>query len=185
MRNMHEQAELSARGRQQIIDEFVDQAFDGIDPGAPGAHIAQGMRQLPTEAPDELGAEQAQAWAELAGLVSDASFRQRVRQMAMTGAQGGEQAEPYDPQPVTEHAGRAVAAGIAPESAQGKEILDRIVAPGTPAEERSRLAGLIETFTDRRVERYWQLMGVLNDRPPFAPSAPAFEWFVSALRAHP
>ncbi|MEO3808920.1 hypothetical protein ABGB17_07940 [Sphaerisporangium sp. B11E5] len=180
---MAELGSLTARERQLIIDEFVQQAFAGIDPGAPGARIAQGMRQLPEDAPDELTPEQAAAWAELTGLMADASFRERVRQMAVTGAQGGEQPA-YDPAPVTEHASAAVAAGVAPESAQGKEIVDRIVGADTSAAERAKLAGQIEMFTDRRVERYWELMGVLNNRPPFTPSTPAFEWFAAALRAH-
>lgn len=41
-----------------------------------------------------------------------------------------------------------------------------------------------ETFTDERVERYWQLIGILNGRPPFTPRVPAFRWLLSALRAH-
>ncbi len=46
------------------------------------------------------------------------------------------------------------------------------------------LAGQIETFTDRRIERYWQLIGVINGRPPVPSTVPAFEWLVTALRAH-
>ncbi|MFC6086950.1 hypothetical protein [Sphaerisporangium aureirubrum] len=174
---------LTARERQLIIDEFVQQAFAGIDSGAPGAGIARGMRQLPDDAPDDLGPEQAAAWAELTGLMADESFRQRVRQMAVTGARGETQPE-YDPAPITEHAGAAAAAGVAPESAQGREITDRIVGADTPAIDRTRLADQIEIFTDRRVERYWELLGVLNGRPAFTPATPAFEWFAAALRAH-
>ncbi|MEU8265969.1 hypothetical protein AB0B89_02285 [Sphaerisporangium sp. NPDC049002] len=173
----------SARERRQIIDDFVGRAFAGTDPGAPGARIAQEMRRLPAEAPDELGAEQAEAWTELAGLVSDEAFLKRVRQMTLAGAEEAERPS-YDPQPVIEHAGGAVAAGVAPGSPEGRRILDRIVDAGTPAEERARLAGQVETFTDRRVERYWELMGVLNGRAPYPSSVPAFEWFAAALRAH-
>jgi hypothetical protein len=48
--------------------------------------------------------------------------------------------------------------------------------PGGPA---------VETFTDRRVERYWQLVGQLNGREPFRPAVPAFEWLIAALRSAP
>ena len=178
---MHKLARLSAQERQRIIDDFVDRTFDGVDPEAPGAHIANAMRQMPAELPPDPTPEQVDAWVELAELVGDPSFEQRVRQMAVTGAQAREQ--PYDPAPVLEHAGGAVTAEIAPDSAEGKEILDRIVPPDTSAEERARLADQLETFTDRRVERYWQLLGVINGRPPFPPSAPAFEWLIAALRA--
>jgi hypothetical protein len=43
----------------------------------------------------------------------------------------------------------------------------------------------LETFTDARVERYWQLLGILNGQPPFPPAVPAFEWLIAALRAAP
>ncbi|GAA1278566.1 hypothetical protein GCM10009677_36090 [Sphaerisporangium rubeum] len=180
---MAELGGLTARERQLIIDEFVEQAFAGIDPDATGARIAEGMRILPQDAPDELQPEKAAAWAELTGLLADGSFRDRVRQMAVTGARGQEEPR-YDPAPITEHAGAAVAAGVAPDSAQAKEIVDRVVGAGATAEEKATIAGQIETFADRRVERYWELMGVLNDRPAFPSAVPAFEWFAAALRAH-
>ncbi|GAA4234079.1 DNA-binding transcriptional MerR regulator [Streptosporangium album] len=184
MRLMHKLSLLSAQERQRVIDDFVDQAFADLDADAPGAGIARAMRQMPAELPADPTAEQVDAWVELAELVADESFRRRVRQMAVTGAEAGEQPQPYDPAPVLEHAGGAVAAGIAPDSAEGRAVLDRIVAADTPAEERVRLADQLETFTDRQVERYWQLMGVINGRPSFPPRVPAFEWFIAALRAH-
>ncbi|GIH77363.1 MerR family transcriptional regulator [Planobispora longispora] len=185
IRLMHEMARLSAQERQRLIDDFVDRAFEGIDPGATGAHIAQAMRRLPAELPDEPAPEQVDAWMELTGLVADEGFRQRVRQMAVAGAEaGGEPRQPYDSGPILEHAGGAVEAGVAPDGAEGRAVLERIIAPDTPAEERVRLAEEIETFTDRRVERYWQLMGILNGCAPFPSAAAAFEWFAAALRAH-
>ena len=77
-----------------------------------------------------------------------------------------------------------MAAGIAPGSPEGKEVLDRMVDPSMPAADRTDLLERLEKFTDARVERYWQLTGILNDRPPFTPGVPAFEWLIEALRAH-
>ncbi|MEV0756156.1 MerR family transcriptional regulator [Streptosporangium sp. NPDC050280] len=188
MIRMHRLIRLSAQERQRMIDDFVDRTFDGIDPQAPGAHIAASMRRLPAELPDDPTPEQAEAWLELAELLGDAGFQERARQMAVAGAapgatSGDEGPQPYDPALVLEHAGRAVAAGIGPESAEGRAILDLIVDPGLSAADRARLADQVETFTDRRVERYWQLVGVLNGRPPFPSRVPDFEWFIAALRA--
>ncbi|MEU3163033.1 MerR family transcriptional regulator [Streptosporangium sp. NPDC006930] len=188
MIRMHRLIRLSAQERQRMIDDFVDRTFDGIDPQAPGAHIAASMRRLPAELPDDPTPEQAEAWLELAELLGDAGFQERARQMAVAGAapgatSGDEGPQPYDPALVLEHAGRAVAAGIGPESAEGRAILGLIVDPGLSAADRARLADQVETFTDRRVERYWQLVGVLNGRPPFPPRVPDFEWFIAALRA--
>ena len=182
---MNTLARLSARERQQIIDDFVERAFAGIDSDAPGAGIGEAMRQMPAELPDDPTPAQVDAWVELAELVRDPSFQARVRQMAVEGAKGmPEPSGPaVSPQLVTEHAGRALAEGIAPDSAEGKAVLDRIVPAETPAADRRRLVEQLETFTDAKVERYWQLMGIINGREPFPRAAPQFEWVIRALRA--
>jgi hypothetical protein len=91
----------------------------------------------------------------------------------------------YDPGPILQHAGGALAAGIAPEAPEAVAVLDEIVDPAMSAEARAALADQLDRFTDRRVERYWALLGVINGRPPFPSTAPAFEWLIAALRAHP
>jgi DNA-binding transcriptional MerR regulator len=181
---MHDLARLSAQERQRMIDEFVDRAFDGIDPEAPGAGLARAMRQMPVELPDDPSAEQVDAWLELAELVGDPSFQTRVREMATAGAASDVRTpEPYERTAVMEFAGAAAEAGIRPESAEGQSALERIISLDTPAAERHRIADQVDLFTDRRVERYWHLMGILNDRPPFRPLTPTFEWLSAALRA--
>lgn len=179
---MNRLARLSAAERQRMIDEFVDRAFEGIAPEAPGAGIAQAMRQMPAELPAEPTTEQVDAWLELAELVGDPDFQLRARQMAVAGATGSG-APAFDPALVAEHAGAALRDGVAPESAQGREIRDLIVGTRMSEEERLRAADELATFTDRRVERYWQLMGVLHGRPPFPSVVPAWEWLIAALRA--
>src|SRR5690242_6749582 len=118
---MSKLSQLSARERQQIIDDFVDGVFAGTgqeNPDAPAAGIARGMRQLPADLPDDPSPEQVSAWVELAELVADESFRQRARSMALAGqnaatpsaqSQAPGQAQP-DYQEVIQHAGQAVAA---------------------------------------------------------------------------
>lgn len=183
-RLMNDLARLSAAERQQMIDEFVDAAFAGTDPHAPGAGIAGAMRTLPAELPDDPTTEQVEAWVELAELVADPGFRARVREMAVAGAQAGSTPPAADPAVVQEHAGAALAAGVDPASPQAREVLDRIVPADLDGPARRELADTVATFSDRRVERYWALLGVLNGWEPRAPSVPAFEWFAAALRAH-
>ncbi len=180
---MNDLARLSASERQRMIDEFVDATFAGTDPGAPGSRIADGMRKLPPTLPDDPSTEQVEAWLELAELVSDPAFRARVREMAVAGADAG--TAEYDPAPVIEHAGAAVAAGTAPGSAEGQAVLERIIGPDMDAAARIELADRMATFTDRRVERYWVLLGVLNGWDPFPSHVATFEWFIEALRATP
>ena len=194
---MSKLSQLSARERQQIIDDFVDGVFAGTapenpeDPAAPGAAIASGMWQLPADLPDDPSPEQVSAWVELAELVADESFRQRARSMALAGQNTGQASSaatsPESAQPayadVIQHAGQAVAAGTDPGSPAGQAVLGRIVAPGTSAADRTAMLGQLETFTDARVERYWQLLAILNGQPVPPSVVPGFEWLIAALRA--
>ena len=184
---MHKLARLSAQERQRIIDDFVTEIFHGVDPGSPAMGVARGMRHMPAELPDDPAPEQVEAWIELGELVADESFRRRARDMALAGPQAGlpdpQAGERLDHQLVAEHAGRALAAGIAPGSREGRAVLDQIVPPGTPPAERARLAATLETFTDARVERYWQLLAIINGWPQPPSVVPAFEWLIEALRA--
>lgn len=177
-------ARLSARERQQIIDEFVDAAFAGIGPDDPAMGIARGMRGLPDSLPDDPTPEQVDAWLELADLVADEGFQRRARAMVLAGGTAQSLPAGIDYRAVTGHLGRAVADGTDPGSAAGKAVLDQVVPPGTPPAERGQLLAQLEAFTDERVERYWQLIGILNGRPAFAPMVPSFRWLIAALRAH-
>ena len=182
-KQMTDLARLSARERQQIIDEFVDRMFAGVAPDAPGMGIARQMRTMPAELPDDPSAEHVNAWIELAELVADEEFQRRVREMVLASEHTGPVDGP-EYRAIAEHAFRAVADGVDPASAQGRRVLDRIVPSATPEAERARLRGQLETFTDERVERYWQLAGILNGRPPFIPTTPAYQWVIAALSAH-
>jgi DNA-binding transcriptional MerR regulator len=179
-KQMNDLARLSARERQQVIDEFVDRTFAGLGPDDPAMNIARGMRTLP----DDPRPEQVDAWIELAELVGDDEFGRRAREIVLAGSTAQALPEGMDYMVVTERLGQAVAEGVDPRSAAGKDLLDQVVPPTTPAADRQRLLAQLETFTDERVERYWQLVGVLNGRPPFAPRVPGYRWLIAALRAH-
>ena len=168
MRLMHQLARLSAVERQQILDDFTAEVFEGL----PHNPIADAMRQLPADPT----VEQVDAWIELGELVQDSSFRQRVRQMATAPdpGKGG-----FEHTAVIEAANAALADGIAPQSPEGQAIVARLVEPGY---DRDELADKLAMFTDRRVERFWRLLGVLNDRPPFGEAVAPFEWFIAGLR---
>jgi DNA-binding transcriptional MerR regulator len=181
---MNDLARLSAAERQQMIDEFVDATFAGTDPDASGSGIAANMRTLPTELPDDPTTEQVEAWVELAELVRDPAFRARAREMAVAGSEADADRPAFDPAPIVEHAGAAVAAGTAPDSPDGQAVLARIIEPGMDAAARDQLADTIDTFTDRRVARYWDLLGILNGWGRAPSQIEPFEWFIDALRAH-
>jgi len=182
---MTDLARLSAQERQHIIDEFVDRTFAGVAPHSPAMGIARGMRAMPAELPDDPSADQVDAWIELAGLVADEGFQRRARDMVQAGSSATRPPWGVDAGAVLEHAGRALADGLDPASPEARPVLDQIIPPGTSRAEREQILGVLETFTDERIERYWQLIGILNDRPPFTRTVPAFQWVIAALRARP
>lgn len=75
-----------------------------------------------------------------------------------------------------------MAAGVAPESCEAEAVLQRLL-PGADRARRRVVADQLATFTDDRVDRYWQLVGVINAWPAFPSPAPAFRWLIRALRA--
>ena len=193
---MHELARLSEEERRHIITDFFDDVFGGlsIEPG-----FENRMRSVMPDLPDEPSGEQIDAWIELAHLVGDDGFRRRIRQMAEEHSAaverdeqpgGGAEATQTGVALVADKAGAALAGGIDPASAEGQAVLGELLAGwaaanGTTdaAEFRARLLTNLETGTDRRAERYWQLLGIINGWPPIPSVVPAFEWVIAALRA--
>ncbi len=47
---------------------------------------------------------------------------------------------------------------------------------------RAELAQQLAAFSDARVERYWQLIGVINGWPESPSLMPAYEWFIAVLK---
>lgn len=184
---VHELATLSARERQHMVDAFVERAFADIPADAPGAHIAAFMRTLPAELPAEPTTEQVSAWLELAGMLADPAFADRVRAMALAGAM----ATPEQPDAMAVDMGRlqslgrqALAEQVSPGSLRAEALVSALLDDGRPAQadRRTALADRLATFTDARVERYWTLLGVLNGWPARQPSVPAVSWWIAALR---
>ena len=81
---MHDLARLGAQERRNIVSDFVEEVFDGLD-AEPS--IAARMRSALPELPDDPSTEQIAAWIELAELVADEDFRQRIRAMAQRSAE--------------------------------------------------------------------------------------------------
>jgi DNA-binding transcriptional MerR regulator len=196
MKLMHRLAQLSDDERRRIVAEFVDYVFDGLDPDS---GIVARMRAAMPELPDDPTDEQLEAWIELAELVADDDFRAKIRQMAERGAADRSAAAGPDPADaarvaalVAERAGAAVDAGIEPAAAAAAPVVDELAAAfadlhgrSDGRELRAWLAEMVDTFADRRAERYWQLLAVMNGWPPQPSSAAAWEWLIAGLRAHP
>jgi DNA-binding transcriptional MerR regulator len=195
MKLMHRLAQLSDGERRRIVAEFVDEIFDGLD--ADSGIVAR-MRGAMPDLPDEPSDEQLEAWIELAELVADPDFRAVIRRMAERGAADRTAADglpdPADAmrvaQLVADRAGAAAAGGIQAGSPAARPLVDELAAAfaelhgrSDGPEFRAWLAEALDTFADRRAERYWQLLAVMNGWPPQPSSAAAWEWLIAGLRA--
>lgn len=192
---MHKLAQLSAAQRRQLITEFIDETFAGLDLAPDFVSMIRGA--MP-DLPDEPTQDQVAAWVELAELVQDPGFRADLRRSAA--AQARARAEtPAEPSReahqamaslLRERVAAATAAGIEPGSPAARPVTDELVAayaahsgrdndPGF----RSWLLDQLEAGSDPRYERYWQLLGIINGWPAQPSITPAAEWLITALRS--
>jgi hypothetical protein len=121
---------------------------------------------------------------ELAELVSDPDFRQRIRQLAVYRMQGQAGDKLPDWNRAGENSAAAVLRGVAPDSAEAAQMVDRILEPAGASGRQAELLARLEVLSDPRIERYWQLTATINGWPPFPSRTPALEWLIAALRAH-
>ncbi|MFE3522071.1 MerR family transcriptional regulator [Streptomyces sp. NPDC059161] len=182
---MNTLARLSARERKQIIDDFTDDVFAGLDDT--NAHFHARVRGVAAELPDDPTPRQVDAWIELAELVEDDDFRALVRRMAETNSEGFRERS-REPQAylafakkVALLAGGAQERGIAPESPEAGALLSELLGEGA---DRAALLDRLGVSPDLRVERYFQLLAIVNGYEPSPSAAAAFQWLAAALRAY-
>jgi hypothetical protein len=187
-------ARASADEARRVMDEFLNAVF--MD--QPEDPFAARMRAALPELPEEPSDAQIEAWIELASLVGDPAFRSRVRQMVTEGARQRAARGISDTDKATQAAGEAVVARVGaamarkvqPGSPDAGPVVEELVGVFAAAASRQddpayrvELAEQLEMFSERRVERYWQLIGIINGWPPLPSLIPIYEWFVAALRA--
>jgi hypothetical protein len=151
--------------------------------------------------PDDPTDEQVDAWIELAELVRDGGFRDRLR--AMGRRSFGTADEPERPLAtptdagamqtaalVAERGAAALDSGIDPASPEGDAIHDELVAAFAASvgrepdqEYRRDLLDQIRLGHEPRAERYWQLLAIINGWPPIPSTMGNWSWFIDALAA--
>ncbi len=177
---------LTAEERRRVVDDYLDAVF-GDDPN----DVADKLRMGTPELPEDPTPDQVAAWVELAQLLRDRDFVEASRRMARRALAEGPEPDVAQfevGKAVGQLAGPAMRAGIEPASADALAIVERLESLGpTPPENRASVADRIEAFTDRRVGRYWTLVGIINGwEPSTAPEdvIDSWEWYARALRAH-
>lgn len=186
---MNDLARLSARERKQIIDDFVTEVFDGLDADPT---MKEKLRLTPPELPDDPTPEQVGAWVELAELVRDPGFRQRMRTMveyhAESRAQQGPAREPGAYQWFTRKliwlVGEARERGVAPDSPEGAQVVDRLL-DGADAGRRAAVRERLRAGLESESDRYHRLVAVVNGREARPSHTADLEWLLAAIDAHP
>lgn len=177
-------ARLSADERRRIVDGFLEEVFGGLEADP---QLKERMSYTPVDLPDNPTPEQVDAWIELAELVQDPEFRQRMRTMAEAAAAGRPQQGPgsesgaftWFAKKVGGMVGAARQSGIAPEDPEAAEVLERLLGPADRAQVLARLEA------GAHAERYRQLLGTLHHESVPPSQTDDHAWLAAALRAHP
>jgi len=190
---MNKLATMSDEERDRIIAEYWDETFGGLDINP---EFESQVRTLSPRLGDDPTPEQVEAWVELGELAQDREFRAMSRQLAKWHSERRGAGESLDPDPegtrraqeAVALAGEQVRAGVDPVSPEAAPMADRIAAllvkDGDPADPaaRRKVADDWETFGDRRFERFWELLGIINGWPTKVTETGSMEWVIAALR---
>ncbi|MEU7412732.1 MerR family transcriptional regulator [Streptomyces sp. NPDC042638] len=178
---MNKLARLSAAERQRIMAEFVAETLHGLDAVDPG--LQDRMRRTAVHLAEDATPEEVDAWVELAELIQDPAFRERMRRAVEFNAGERRPAEPRGRSPwfaerLVELVAPARERGVGPTAPEAEEVLGALFGDADRGEVLERMtAGF-----DERVARYRELLAIVN-RQPAPPHAEDFAWVVAALRA--
>ncbi|GAB7035963.1 MerR family transcriptional regulator [Streptomyces sp. NPDC021749] len=199
---MNRTVRLSAAERRTIIHEFVTRTLADLDVPT----YRRGLLAATPELPDDPADEQVDAWIELSELVTDPALHTAMRRMARYAAEHapGEHDDTtlQDAQRITDdwtqRVNEALRKGIAPDSPTADPVVAAIVTAWIPtqtgmvdevridgAPARRLLLEQLDIVSDPRVERYWQLLCVINGQPARPSMTEAGNWLKTALRANP
>ena len=193
---------LSAAERDALIHEFVAETLGDLDTPT----YRRGLLAATPELPEDPTTEQVDAWIELGELVRDPALRAAMRRMAEYAAEHApgehDEAEVQAVQQVTDvwvrRVTEAMEAGTAPDSPSADPVVAGIVEAWLPTQAglasaperdggpaRARLLEQLEIAADPGVERYWQLICLINGWPVRPSMSAVGDWLMTALRSSP
>jgi hypothetical protein len=77
--------------------------------------------------------------------------------------------------------GEARERGIAPDSPEAAQVIDRLLAGADPGR-REYILERLSAGTDSQADRYRQLLAIINGQPPPPSPVPDFEWLLTTMR---
>ncbi|KOV68508.1 MerR family transcriptional regulator [Streptomyces sp. NRRL WC-3618] len=177
---MNRLARLSAAERKQIIDEFKEEVFGGLD----DPRLRDRMRAFSIELPDDPTPEQVDAWIELAELVRDPGFRTRLRTwMELNTPIPGQGPPPgasiWWARQIVQTVAEVRKGGVAPEGPAAAEVLAELFGD---ADRAAVLRGL-EAGIEAGAEHYRRLVARVRGQSSSPDATEELEWLARALRA--
>jgi DNA-binding transcriptional MerR regulator len=177
---MNRLARLSAAERKQIIDEFKEEVFGGLD----DPRLRDRMRAFGIELPDDPTPDQVDAWIDLAELVQDPGFRARLRTwMELNTPLPGQGRPPGAPIWWARQIVRTVAEvredGVAPEGPAAAEVLSELFGDA----DRAAVLRSLEAGMEAGAEHYRRLVARVRGQNSSPDATEELEWLARALRA--
>lgn len=176
---MNRLARLSAAERKQIIDEFKEEVFGGLD----DPHLRDRMRAFSIELPDDPTPEQVDAWIELAELARDPGFRARLRTwMELNTPVPGQGRPPgasiWWARQIVQTVAEARKGGVAPEGPAAAEVLSELFGDA----DRAAVLRSLEAGIEAGAEHYRRLVARVRGRDSSPDATEELEWLAQALR---
>jgi DNA-binding transcriptional MerR regulator len=177
---MNRLARLSAAERKQIIDEFKEEVFGGLDD--PG--LRDRMRAFSIELPDDPTPDQVDAWIELAELVRDPAFRARLRTwMELNTPLPGQGRPPgasiWWARQIVQTVAEVRKRGIAPEGPAAAEVLSELFGDA----DRATVLRSLEAGIEAGAEHYRRLVARVRGQSSSPDATEELNWLAQALRA--
>ncbi|CAM5651090.1 helix-turn-helix domain-containing protein [Streptomyces purpurascens] len=178
---MNRLARLSAAERKQIIDEFKEEVFGGLDVEP---RVRDRLRSFSIELPDDPTPEQVDAWIELAELVRDPGFRARLRTWMELNTPVPGQGHPpgasiWWARQVVQTVAEVRERGVAPEGPAAAEVLSELFGDA----DRTAVLRSLEAGIEAGAERYRRLVARVRGQDSSPDATEELEWLARALHA--
>lgn len=178
---MNRLARLSAAERKQIIDEFKEEVFGGLDADP---RLRDRMRTFSIELPDDPTPEQVDAWIELAELVRDPGFRALLcTWMDLNTPIPGQGHPPgasiWWARQIVQTVAEVRKRGVTPEGPAAAEVLSDLFGDA----DRAAVLRSLEAGIEAGAERYRRLVARVRGQDSSPDATEELGWLARALRA--
>lgn len=178
---MNRLARLSAAERKQIIDDFKEEVFGGLDLEP---HLRDRMRTFSIELPDDPTPDQVDAWIELAELVRDPGFRARLRTWIELNTPVPDQGRPpgasiWWARQIVQAVAEVRERGVAPEEPAAAEMLSELFGDA----DRAAVLCSLNAGIEAGAENYRRLVARVRGQNSTPDASEELEWLARALRA--